>query len=256
MFGAIAGDIIGSVYEYKPCRKAGFPLFQTDCIFTDDTVLTVATAFALMTDGDYAQNYKIFGRLYPAAGYGENFQRWLAADSTESYGSWGNGAAMRVSPIGLAFDSVDEVLAEAERSAVVTHDHPEGIKGAQAVALAVLLGRQGVTKDDIRREISERFAYDLDRSLSDVQRGYAYEVSSQKSVPEAIIAFLAAEDYEQAVRNAVLLGGDADTQACIAGAIAEAFFGGVPAEIASEVRQRLPRDLYQVVDDFYSKYLP
>ena len=254
MLGAIAGDIIGSVHELNPCRVNDYPLFQRDSYFSDDTVLTVATAFALMTDGDYAASYKIFGRLYPHAGYGESFRAWLAADDPRPYGSWGNGSAMRVSPVGFAFASEQEVLSEAERSAAVSHDHPEGIKGAQATALAVFLARGGATQEEIRAAIAERFGYDLGRSLAEARLGYGFEISCQKSVPEALIAFFEAGDYEGAVRNAISLGGDADTQACIAGGVAEALFGGVPESIAKEVRSRLPQDLLQVVDDFYDRY--
>lgn len=254
MLGAIAGDIVGSVYELTPCRKPDFPLFRRDSHFSDDTVLTVATAFALMTDGDYAASYRIFGRLYPHAGYGERFRAWLMADDPQPYGSWGNGSAMRVSPIGFACESEQEVWSEAKRSAEVTHDHPEGIKGARAVALAVWLARNGATQAEICATVGARCGYDLGRSLVEARIGYGYEIACQKSVPEALIAFLEADDFEAAVRNAVSLGGDADTQASIAGAVAEAFFGGVPAPIAREARTRLPQDMLQVVDDFYQRY--
>lgn len=254
MIGAIAGDIIGSVYEGNPCRDPDFPLFSRSSRFTDDTVMTVATAEALMTDGDYAAAYRRFGRRYPDAGYGGNFIGWIHDDRAGPYGSWGNGSAMRVSPVGWARDGLAEVLDEAARSAAVSHDHPEGIRGARAVAAAVHGARSGLSKEDLRAGLSERFGYDLDRSARDIARNYHFDVSCQGSVPEALVCFFDAADFEEAVRLAVLLGGDADTQACIAGAVAEAYFGGVPEEIAGEVRRRLPDDLRTVVERFVARF--
>ncbi len=161
---------------------------------------------------------------------------------------------MRVSPVGLAFSSIDEVLQEAERSAIVTHDHPEGIKGAQATALAMFLARTGVDKEDIRAEISQRFAYDLDRTIDEIRPGYTFEVSCQKSVPESIIAFLDSTSYEDTIRKAVSLGGDSDTLACIAGGIAEAYYKEIPAGMVQEVRRRLPEEFLQVIDEFYVRF--
>ncbi len=254
MLGAIAGDIIGSVYENDPIKTTEFPLFLPGSRFTDDTVLTVAVAFAILTDGDYASAMRIFGRTYPLAGYGQMFANWLRGDTAEPYGSFGNGSAMRVSPVGFAFDSEQEVLAEAKRSAEVSHDHPEGIKGAQAVALAVCLARGGTDREDIRTEIASRFGYDLDRTLDQIRPAYHRDPTCQGTVPEAIIAFLDSADFEDTIRGAVSLGGDSDTLACIAGGIAHAGFGGVPAGIEAEVRERLPVDLMQIVDEFSQKY--
>ena len=228
MIGAIAGDIIGSVYENKPIKTTDFPLFSDGSMFTDDTVLTVAVADALLNDRDYAKFLRIWGRRYPNAGYGKSFITWIAIDGHPPYGSWGNGAAMRVSPIGWVCNSFDEVLAEAECSAVVSHNHPEAIKGAQAVALAVYLARTGSTKTEIKQEITKRFSYDLDRTVDAIRPTYTFDVSTQGSVPESIICFLESVSYEDAVRNAVSLGGDSDTMACIAGSIAETFYGSVP----------------------------
>jgi len=253
MLGAIAGDIIGSPFEGRPRKSVEFELLPASARFTDDTVLTVATAFTLMTDGDYAQNYKMFGRLYPTAGYGASFRVWLASDSLQPYGSYGNGSAMRVSPVGFAMASESEVLREARRSAEVTHDHPEGVKGAQAVALAIYLARQGADQETLRSEIAARFGYDLSRTPDEIRPGYAPDQTCQGSVPEAFCCFLAARGYEETVRLAVSLGGDADTQACIAGAVAEAAFG-LPEEIAAAVIVRLPQDLRDVVEDFYERY--
>ena len=254
MLGAIAGDVIGSAYEANAVKTTNFQLFPPGACFTDDTVLTVATAEALLGDGDYAAAYRRYGRAYPNAGYGGSFYRWLFSDGAGPYGSWGNGAAMRVSPVGFALDTVDEVLAEAARSAAVTHNHPQGIKGAQATALAVFLARSGADKTSIKSAIEERFGYDLARSLDTIRPIYDFDVSCQGSAPESLIAFLASTDYESAVRNAVSLGGDADTMACIAGGIAQAFYGGVPEQIAREVRARLPEGFLDVLDRFENRY--
>ncbi len=250
MFGAIAGDVIGSVYEHYQIKTSDFPLFHRGCRFTDDTVLTVAIAHAILEQTDYASALKAFGRRHPDAGYGGSFYRWIFEPYVQPYNSWGNGSAMRVSPIGFAFDDVDRVLLEAKRSAEVSHNHPEGIKGAQATAVAVLLARQGRSKASIRREIGHRFGYNLDRSIQEIRPGYRFDVSCQGSVPEAMIAFLDSKDYEDTIRLAISLGGDSDTLACIAGGIAQAFYGAVPAEIATRVRGLLTQDLLTVVDEF------
>ena len=254
MLGAIAGDVIGSVYEASPVKTTDFELFPPGARFTDDPVLTVATAEALLGDGDYAGAYRRLGRAYPNAGYGGSFYRWSLRADAGAYNSWGNGAAMRVSPVGFALDTDDQVLAEAARSAAVTHNHPEGIKGAQATALAVLLARSGADKKGIRSEIEERFGYDVSRSLDAIRPSYRFDVSCHGSVPESLIAFLASTDYESAVRNAISLGGDAGTMACIAGGVAEAFYGAVPEQIAREVRSRLPDGFLDVLNRFESRY--
>ena len=254
MIGAIAGDIIGSVYEANPIKTTDFPLFTEYSRFTDDTVLTIATAHALLNGVDYATAYRQFGRAYPHAGYGGMFINWLQSDEAPPYNSWGNGSAMRISPIGFAFGSRQNVLREAEKSAAVTHNHPEGIKGAQATAMAVFLGRQGNSKGDIRRAISERFDYNLSRGIDEIRPAYFFDISCQGSVPEAIIAFLQSDDFESAIRLAVSIGGDSDTQACIAGGIAHAFYGEIPREIENEVRARLPCEFLNVLDEFLKKY--
>ena len=254
MLGAIAGDIIGSAYEARPVKTTDFELFPPGARFTDDTVLTLATADALLGDGDYAGAYRRYGRAFPDAGYGGTFFGWLFSEEAGPYYSWGNGAAMRVSPVGFALETVDEVMAEAVRSAAVTHNHPEGIKGAQATALAVFLARSGASKAEIRSEIQGSFGYDLARSLDAIRPIYRFDVSCQGSVPESLIAFLESTDYESAVRNAISLGGDADTMACIAGGIAQAFYGAMPKQIVDEVRTRLPEDLLNVLDRFERRY--
>lgn len=254
MIGAIAGDVIGSGHEGAGTKTTEFPLFQSRSRFTDDTVLTVATAHAILTGTSYQEAYRHFGRLYPDAGYGGMFIEWLAAPDPRPYNSWGNGSAMRVVPVGLAFSTVDETLREAARSAAATHDHPEGIRGAQAVAHAVFLARSAASKEEIRREITNRFGYDLDRSVEEIRPGYRLDVSCQGSVPEAIIAFLDSTGVENAIRLAISLGGDADTQATIAGGIAHAWYGDVPAAIVEPVRERLPARLLQVMDRFQQEY--
>ncbi len=252
MLGAIAGDIFGAAYEGHPLKREDFDLFDAPRFFTDDTVLTVATADALLGDGDYAAAYRRWGRRYPRRGYGGTFRLWLGGHIEGPYNSFGNGSAMRVSPVGWAFDSLEETLAEAGRSAAVTHNHPEGIKGAQAVAAAVFLARCGATKDEIRAEITARFGYELARTVAGIRPDYSFDVTCQGSVPEALIAFLDADDFEHALRLAISLGGDADTQAAIAGSVAEAFWGGVPERIEAEVRLQLDDELWDVVERFRS----
>jgi len=228
MIGAIAGDIIGSIYEHDPIKTKDFPLFHPQCCFTDDTVLTIAIAKAILDDRNYFKAVREIGRKYPYVGYGGSFIHWLRSTAPKPYNSWGNGSAMRVSPVGFAFDDADSVLEEARRSAEVTHNHPEGIKGAEAVAGAIFLARSGESKQRIKAFVSSSFDYDLDRRLDDIRPAYHFKISCQESVPESITAFMESEDFEEAVRNAVSLGGDADTMACIAGGIAQAFYKEIP----------------------------
>jgi ADP-ribosylglycohydrolase len=250
LLGAIAGDIIGVPYEYKNHKSMEFDLFTQHSHFSDDTVLTVAVAEAILKDGDYSAAIRCYGQRFPHADYGGLFQNWLLSENTKPYNSFGNGSAMRVSPVGWAFDSVEEVLREAEYSAAVTHNHPEGIKGAQAVALAIYLARSGADKPEIRREIQARFEYNLDRPLDEIRPTYEWDVTCQGSVPESIIAFLESDNFEDAIRKSISLGGDADTMAAITGSIAEAFYAGVPEEIIEEVRLRLPEDFWKVIEAF------
>ncbi len=254
MLGAIAGDIIGSTFEGRPIKTTQFPLFAPHSVFTDDTVLTVAVADVVLNDMDYAVVLRSYANRYPNAGYGNSFYKWMLSDEDGPYNSWGNGSAMRVSPIGFAFDTESEVLAEALRSAEVTHNHPEGIKGAQATALAVFLGRTTHDKALIREEISKRFDYDLNRSLDDIRATYQFDLSCQGSVPESIIAFLESDDVEDAIRKAISLGGDSDTMASIAGGIAQAYYDEVPADIIDELRGRLPTGFISVIDRFNQHY--
>lgn len=256
MIGAIAGDIIGSVYEAHPIKTKEFPLFHPLCCFTDDSVLTVAVAQAILTDGDYRRWVLEIGRLYPHAGYGGAFFHWLHSAVPEPYDSWGNGAAMRVSPAGWAFDSADDVLREAARTAEISHNHPEGIKGAQAAALAVFLARTTRDKGLVKREVVDRFGYDLDRTVESIRPSYGFDVSCQGTVPEAVIAFLDGDSYEDVIRNAISLGGDSDTLACISGGIAEAFYGPVAPFILDQVKSCLTTDLWSITERFRSRYGP
>ncbi len=254
MIGAIAGDIIGSVFEQHPVKTTTFPLFSKSSRFTDDTVLSVAIADAILNKTDYTAVLKKYGRMYPRAGYGLSFFGWMQSDDPKPYNSWGNGSAMRVSAVGFAFDSAREVLLEAKKTAAVTHNHPEGIKGAQATALAIFLARRGADKSDIRRQIHDQFQYNLDRSLDDIRPDYTFDISCQGSVPESIIAFLESRNFEDAVRLAVSLGGDSDTMACIAGGIAQAYYGQIPPEIIDQVHRRLPGSFLHIIERFNSAY--
>lgn len=256
MLGAIVGDIIGSLYEapWNNHKSKDFPLFRRGSHFTDDTVLTVAIADAILTNSSYTEKLKQYFRRHPTAGYGKSFMLWGLSPSTEPYNSWGNGSAMRVSPVGFAFNDLETVLLEAKKSAEVTHNHPEGIKGAQATAAAIFLARTGNSKPDIKSYIESQFAYDLSQTIDEIRPKYSFDVSCQGSVPQAIIAFLESTDFEDAIRNAISIGGDSDTIGCIAGGMAEAFYGGVPAPIAQEVWQRLDDSLREVTVKFRTHY--
>lgn len=254
MLGAIAGDIIGSVYEARGIKTKAFPLFSQGCSFTDDTVLTVAVADAILNNGRYVDKFHQYFHQYPYAGFGGSFMQWASKRSRKPYYSFGNGSAMRVSPVGFAFDDLETVLAEAEKSAAVTHNHPDGIKGAQATAAAVFMAKTGADKNEIREFVTSRFAYDLDKNLADIRKTYKFNVSCQGSVPQSIIAFLEADGYEDAVRNAISLGGDADTMAAIAGGIAEAFYG-IPDGIGRPAVSYLDAGLRQVLDQFVSRFV-
>ncbi len=252
MIGAIAGDMIGSPYESCPIKHTDFDLIVS--VFTDDTVLTVAVAYAILNDADITSSLKIFAERYHHLPYGGGFKKWIRSCRNKPYNSFGNGAAMRVSPVGFAFESVEDVLHQAKRTAEVTHNHQEGIKGAQSTALAVYLARTGEGKQTIRREIADRFCYDLNRTVDEIRPGYKFDVSCQGSVPESMIAFLDSDSYEDAVRKAISLGGDADTMACIAGGIAQAYYKKIPEKIVNEVINKLPADLMQIVNEFNVKY--
>ena len=253
MLGSIAGDIIGSVHEWSATKTKDFPLFTAQSSFTDDSVLTFAVAHQLLDPRGYADAFPRYVAAYPDRGYGGRFQEWVRSGNRQPYGSYGNGSAMRVSPVAYAFESLEYVLAEALRSAAATHDHPEGIRGAQAVAAAVFLARKGASKSEIRNTVQDRFKYDLRPTLAAIRPTYSFDEPCQGSVPQALIAFLEAADYEDAIRNAISLGGDADTLACIAGGIAEAHFG-LPPAVGQQALARLPESLRAVYRAFRHRF--
>lgn len=260
MYGAILGDIIGSPYEFDCGDKTkDFPLFSKNSTYTDDTVMTIAVAEAFLNaqpnadvEWIYARlirEMQHFGKLYPHAGYGLRFSCWLRAKYPEPYGSYGNGSAMRVSAVAWLYNDLDTVRKMARLSAEVTHDHPEGIKGAEATASAIFLARTGSTKAEIKTYIEDNFHYDLSRTCDEIRPGYHHVESCQETVPEAITAFLEGESFEDVIRTAVSLGGDCDTLTAIAGSIAEGFYG-VPEELKEECRTRLPQNLLEVLQKF------
>lgn len=259
MLGAIAGDIIGSVYEFTGQKRYDFEMLPKGSRFTDDSVMTVAVAHWLShcdeegnTDrskGHLVKCMQTLGHEYPFAGYGSSFNAWLWRENPQPYNSWGNGAAMRVSPVGLYTETLDEALELAKISADVSHNHPEGIKGAQAVVSAVWMAKQGYTKDEIRDYITEKFHYDLTRNVDEIRPIYQWVASCQGSVPESIICFLEGKDFEDVVRLAISLGGDADTMACIAGSIAACVYP-IPTWIENECKKILPPLLYNYMQMF------
>lgn len=260
MYGAILGDIIGSPYEFdRGSKSKDFPLFSKHSTFTDDTVMTLAVADALLdaqpdADLEWIRNRLIrgmqrFGEAYPHAGYGGMFRHWLRAKDPQPYGSYGNGSAMRVSSVGWLYNDLDTVRRMARLSAEVTHNHPEGIKGAEATASVIFLARTDSTKAEIKAYIEENFHYDLSRTCDEIRPDYHHVESCQETVPEAITAFLEGESFEDVIRTAVSLGGDCDTLTCIAGSMAEAFYG-VPEELKAECRKRLSEDLLEVLQRF------
>ena len=261
MYGAILGDIIGSPYEFDffNIKTKEFPLFSKRSTFTDDSVMTLAVAKAIMDTYDKSDNellrknmifsMQTLGRAYPDAGYGANFIYWLYDTDPKPYGSWGNGSAMRVSSTGWLFDNLNDVRRAARISAEVSHNHPEGIKGAESVASSIFLARTGTDKNAIRNYICTEFNYDLSRTCNDIRPGYYHVESCMETVPEAITAFLESKDFEDCIRTAVSLGGDCDTLTAIAGSIAEAFYG-IPESLKNECRTRLPDDLLSILSAF------
>jgi len=254
VIGAVIGDIVGSVYEHERIQTTSFPLFSAYSRFTDDTVLTIALADAILHSRGYTDCLREYAKNYPDAGYGFSFFQWVFSGSGKPYGSWGNGSAMRVSPVGYAFSSLEDVLFEAKKSAEVTHNHREGIKGAQAVASCVFLARNGHTKAEMKTFVEERFGYDLRRTCAEIRPGYRFDVSCQGSVPESIICFLESDGVLGAVRNAVSLGGDSDTMACIAGSIAEAIYRRIPREVVGQAKNLLTPHLLCTLEEFEESY--
>ena len=274
MLGALTGDTIGSVYEFHNTKEYDFSLFDADSNYTDDSIMTMAVAYWLLTDKEHTfqkleDAMVTFAKNCPCpmGGFGAGFYRWLffpkellpyddqygespyeSTTGRHPYGSWGNGSAMRVSAVGWCFDTLEETEKIAAVTAAITHNHPEGIKGAQATAAAIFLARTGKTKEEIRDYIEKAYGYDLHKTWEDWHWVYYWHSSCQGTVPQAIIAFLNSTDFEDAIRKAVSLGGDSDTLACITGGIAEACYGGVPEEIAKRVTHNLPKVFYQILD--------
>jgi ADP-ribosylglycohydrolase len=252
MLGAIVGDIVGSVYEFDNHKSKDFPLFTERSRFTDDTILTIATADALLYyDWDFAGKYREYGKKY-ASSYGSKFYSWILDDDAGPYNSYGNGSAMRVSPVAWFERHEHRVMILAERSAEVTHNHPEGIKGAQATAMAILWARSGVPRNRIRRDLEAQFGYDTSTSVEELQKTYEYNETCQRTVPEAFRCFYEATDFEDAIRNAISIGGDSDTVAAITGSMAEAKWG-VPEEIGKEALGRLDRHLGEIYERFVAR---
>jgi ADP-ribosylglycohydrolase len=255
VIGSIAGDIIGSVYEGDNVKTTAFaPLFHPRARFTDDTVLTCAVAEHLLDGADLIDVFHAYHARYPRAGYGATFHRWASGREREPYGSWGNGSAMRVSPVAWAFETLEDVLDAAERTAAVTHNHPEGIKGAQAIAACAFLARSGHSKTAIAEYATETFHYDLTRSIAEMRPTYDFDVSCMGSVPQAIRAFLEGDGFESTVRLAISLGGDSDTIACMAGGLSEAYEKGVPKAIERQVLAMLDEPLRALVLRFHERF--
>lgn len=254
MIGAIAGDIVGSVYERHRIKTKDFPLFSYNSGYTDDTVLTVATAECLLDNKEYCKIYKEYGRRFPHRGYGGMFRKWIHSDEMGPYNSFGNGAAMRVGPVGFVFNTIEETINEAKRSAEVTHNHPDAVKGAQAAAAAVFYARNNYSKNEIKKRIEEYFGYDLGTSLSDMRENFGFDITCRFTVIQSLTAFLESADFEDALRNAVSLGGDSDTIACITGAMAEAFYKNIPQYIIDKTKETLDGDLLKTVNWFECKF--
>lgn len=251
---AIAGDVVGSAYEFNNHRSTDVDLFNPRNTFTDDTVLTVAVADAILHNKDFANTIWEYGNNYPNHGYGGRFADWLDRQDKQPYNSYGNGSAMRVSAAGFAAKSLEEAMELARRSAVATHNHPEGIKGAQATAAAIFLARHGSTKNEIRQHITAHFGYDLSFSIGQIRPYYRFDETCQGSVPQSIVAFLDSTDYEHALRLAISLGGDSDTIACIAGGIAGAFYKNMPTDIELFVKERLPEEFLAIIEAFDKRF--
>ncbi len=253
MFGALIGDLVGSVYEWNNYKAKDFqPFIHPRSFLTDDSVLTVAVADALINERDLVESFKDWGHRYPDSDWGGRFSRWLFSGKNEPYDSFGNGSAMRVSPVALLTDDLAELMELARRSAVVTHNHPEGIKGAQATAMAIHYARLRFSPEDIRSLVADFSGYDMDRCVDDIRPGYRFDVTCQGSVPEALICALEANSFEDAIRNAISIGGDSDTLAAIAGPVAEARFG-IPQDIGAVAWARVPADMRRVIEQLYAR---
>ncbi|MCR5012996.1 MAG: ADP-ribosylglycohydrolase family protein [Lachnospiraceae bacterium] len=263
MYGAILGDMIGAPYEFDRGDKTkDFEMFNDKVKFTDDSVMTVAVAEALLNIPEDAEDDTVkeaviksmqkWGDRYPWSGYGQRFFRWLWSKNPQPYGSWGNGSAMRVSSVGWLFDSLEETRRIARLTAEVTHNHTEGIKGAESVAAAIYMLRNGKSREEVKKYVTDEFGYDLSRTCDEIRPTYHHIESCQETVPEAFTAFFEGTDFEDCIRTAVSLGGDCDTLTCITGGMAEAFFG-VPDEFKNECNKRISDDFTEVIEKFYGR---
>lgn len=255
--GAIIGDTIGSIYEFDPTKDYNFILIDDRMEYTDDSIMTIAVADWILQDNTLSHSnlekkMRYWGNKYrfPMGGYGGIFTAWLYREEMGAYNSWGNGSAMRVSPVGFAFDTLKETLRVAKISAEITHNHPEGIKGAQAVAAAIFMARKGKNKQEIREYITNHFGYELNKNCNDIRPTYRFEPSCQETVPQSLIAFFDSNDFEDAIRLTISLGGDADTMGAITGAIAAAYYKEVPDNLYEFTNNKLPDDLREVVEEF------
>ena len=258
MLGAIVGDIVGSIYEDHPIKTTKFPFWGKGCKITDDTVMTIACADALMETvgkgpkevrGAVIRKMQYWGNKYPDAGYGYRFETWLKEDSPEPYHSWGNGSAMRVSAAGWLYSTIQKTTDHARYTAEVTHDHPEGIKGAESLAAAVFMLRNGKSKTEVKNYIRGVYGYNFLFTLDDIRPQYGFDVSCQGSVPQAFVSFFESDDFESCIRNAVSLGGDSDTLAAMAGSLAEAHYG-VPEDIGIKALSYLDEEMKEVYHKF------
>ena len=254
IIGAIAGDIIGSIYERNNVKRTDFELFTDKSKFTDDTVLTVAIADCILNQKEFGKTVWEYGRKYRHRGYGGRFKEWLQSENPYPYNSFGNGSAMRVSAVGFAYNDIETVLEKAKETAEITHNHSEGIKGAQAIATGIFLAKRNKTKDEIRKYIIEKFNYNLDFTIDSIRPFYKFDVTCQGSVPQAINAFLESSDYESAIRLAISIGGDSDTIACITGGIASAFYKVIPDNILEFAESKLPNEFIEILNEFDRRF--
>ena len=255
LIGAVCGDVLGSIFERKNEKSVDIELYNENSSFTDDTILTIAIADAILNEVSYESKIIEYGLKYPNRGYGSSFKEWLNNDKRKPYDSWGNGSAMRVSAISYAFNSISEILDEAKKSAECTHNHLEGIKGAQAVAAAIYLVRYNFDKKNIKEYIEGRFGYDLNFKIDEIRENYKFDVSCQGSVPQAIVAFLESDNYEHAIRLAISIGGDSDTIAAICGSIASIYYDRIPQKILDFVLEKLPQEFIDILEKFDEKYM-
>jgi len=255
IIGAVIGDVIGSVFEWNNIKTTEFDLFNPKCDFTDDTVLTVAITDCILNNKDFTKTVWEYGRKYRGRGYGGRFKEWLQSENPKPYKSFGNGSAMRVSAVGFAYNDIETVLQKAKETAEITHNHLEGIKGAQATATAIFLAKTGKSKSEIRAFITTKFNYNLDFTIEQIRPTYTFDVTCQGSVPQAIVAFLESENYENAIRLAISIGGDSDTIACITGGIAAAFYKEIPENILDFATSKLPNEFIDILNEFDKQFI-